>query len=107
MKDYKNKYIRLNSWKVIWEKFGLDVFEVERRYKNCCILYGCYLKKWKSVLLGFGCIVVFILVEFFNLEWLNNYINYCVEIVINIVVVFSDSEEEGGDVVFDEVNVDE
>ena len=34
-KDFKNKYIRLNSWKAIGEKFGLDAPKAERRYKNC------------------------------------------------------------------------
>ena len=30
-KDYEKKYIRLNSWKAMGEKFGLDAPEAERR----------------------------------------------------------------------------
>ena len=48
-KDYKNKYIRLSSWKAIGEMFGLDAPEAERIYKNCRTSYGRYLKKRKSV----------------------------------------------------------
>ena len=33
-KDYKNKYIRFNSWKVTREKFALDILEAEKRYEN-------------------------------------------------------------------------
>ena len=44
-KDYNNKYIRLNNWKAIGEKFGLDAPEAERKYKNCRTSYGRYLKK--------------------------------------------------------------
>ena len=35
LKDFKNKYIRLNSWKAIGERFGLDAPKAEGRYKNC------------------------------------------------------------------------
>ena len=31
LKDFKTKYIRLNSWKAIGEKFGLDAPKAERR----------------------------------------------------------------------------
>ena len=33
-KDYKNKFTRMNIWKAIGEKFGLDAAEAEKRYKN-------------------------------------------------------------------------
>lgn len=33
-KDYKNKYIRFNSWNAAREKFGLNALEAEKRYKN-------------------------------------------------------------------------
>ena len=29
-KDHKNKFIRMNIWKAIGEKFGLDAAEVEK-----------------------------------------------------------------------------
>ena len=45
--------------------------------------------------------------EFANLEWLNNHINHRAKTGTNIAGVPSDSEEEGGDVVLDEANVDE
>ena len=45
--------------------------------------------------------------KFANLDWLNNYINHRAETVTSIAAVPSDSEEEGGDVVLDEANVDE
>ena len=106
-KDYKNKYIRLNSWKAIGEKFCLDAPEAERRYKNCRTSYGRYLKKRKSVPSGSRRNAVPAPAEFVNLEWLNNHINNRAETVTNIAAVPSDSEEEGGDVVLDEANVDE
>ena len=78
-KDCKNKYIRLNSWKAIGEKFGLDAPEAERRYKNCRTSYGRYLKKRKSVPSGSGRNAVPTPAEFANLEWLNNRINHRAE----------------------------
>ena len=106
-KDYKNKSIRLNSWKAIGDKFCLDAPEAERRYKNCSTSYGRYLKKRKSVPSGSGPNAVPTPAEFANLEWLNNHINHRAETGTNIAGVPSDSEEEGGDVVLDEANVDE
>lgn len=49
LKDYKIKYIKFNIWKIVVEKFNLEVFEVEKRYMSICIVYGCYFKKSKSV----------------------------------------------------------
>ena len=65
------------------------------------------MKKRKSVPSGSGRIAVPTPAEFSNLEWLNNHINHRAETVTNIAAVPSDSEEEGGDVVLDEANVDE
>ena len=106
-KDYKNKYIRLNSWKAIGEKFGLDAPEGGRRYKNCRTSCGRYLKKRKTVPSGSGRNAGPTPAECANLERLNNHINHRAETVTNIAAVPSDSEEEGGDVVLDEANVDE
>ena len=30
-KDYKNKFMRMNCWKAIGEKFGLDAAEAEKK----------------------------------------------------------------------------
>ena len=32
--DYKNKFIRMNIWKAIGEKFGLDAAEADEKKKN-------------------------------------------------------------------------
>ena len=79
-KDYKIKYIRLNSWKAMGEKFGLDAPKKERRYKNCRTSYGRHLKKRKSVPSGSGRNAVSTPAEFANLWWLNNQINHRAEI---------------------------
>ena len=49
LKDYKNKYIKFNTWKAIGEAFGLDAPEVEKRYKSIGTSYGRYWNKRKSV----------------------------------------------------------
>ena len=83
-KDYKNKYIRLNSWKAMEEKFGLDAPEAERRYKNCHTSCGRYLKKRKSVSSGSGRNAVPIPAEFAKLK--HDYIRtaLCVQFWTNI-----------------------
>ena len=43
--DYKNKFIRMNIWKAIGEKFSLDAAEAEKKYKNVRTMYGRYLRK--------------------------------------------------------------
>ena len=65
------------------------------------------MKKRKSVPSGSRRNAVRTPAEFANLEWLNNHINHRAETGTNIAAVPSDSEEEGGDVVLDEANVDE
>ena len=67
-KYYKNKYIRLNSWKAIGEKFGFDGPDAERRYKNCRTSYGRYLKKRNSIPLDSGRNAIPTAAEFANLE---------------------------------------
>ena len=106
-KDYKNKYISLNSWKAIGETSGFDAPEAERRFKNCRTSYGRDLKKRNSIPSGSGHKAVLTAAEFANLEWLNSHINYRTETVTNIAAVPSDSEEEGGDVVLNKANADE
>ena len=53
LKDYRNKYIKFNSWKAVGEKFGLDAPEVEKE-NSICTTHGRYLKKRKSVPSGSG-----------------------------------------------------
>ena len=106
-KDYKDKYISLNSWKATGETSGFDAPEAERRFKNCRTSYGRDLKKRNSIPSGSGHKAVPTAAEFANLEWLNCHINYRTETVTNIAAVPSDSEEEGGDVVLNKANADE
>ena len=84
-KDYKNKYVRLNSWKAIGE--------AEKRCKNCRTSYGRYLKKLNSVPSVSGRNAIPTPAKFANLEWLNNHINHRAETVTNIAAVPSDSKE--------------
>ena len=65
------------------------------------------MKKRKSVPSVSGRNAIPTAAEFANLEWLNNHINHHAETGTNIAAVPSDSEEEGGDVVLNEANVDE
>jgi len=39
-KDYKYKFTRMNIWKAIGQKFGLDAAEAEKKYKNIRTAYG-------------------------------------------------------------------
>ena len=52
-KDFKDKYIKLNSWKSVGDKFGLPPDAVEKNYKNIRCSITRYLKT-KSVLSGSG-----------------------------------------------------
>ena len=71
-KDYKNKYISLNSWKAIGETSGFDTPEAERRFKNCRTSYGRDLKKRNSIPSSSRHKAVPTAAEFANLEWLNS-----------------------------------
>ena len=76
-KDYKNKFIRLNCWKKIGEKFQATPDEAEKKYKYIHTSYGRWLKKRKSVLSGSGRDAVpKVPPEFGNLDWLSNHINH-------------------------------
>ena len=85
----------------------MDAPEAERRYKNCRTSYGSYLKKRKSVPSRSGRNAVPTPAEFANLERLKNHINHRAETVTNIAAVPSNRDEECGDVVLDDANVDE
>ena len=85
-KDYKNKFIIVNIWKAIGEKFGLDAAEAEKKYNNVQTAFGWYLKKKKDVPSGFGRDAVPCPAEFSNFDWLANHINQWPSIVTNMQV---------------------
>ena len=57
----------MNIWKAIGKKFGLDMAEAEKKYKNVRSTYGRYLRKKKSF--PFGSDAVPSPAEFSNLDW--------------------------------------
>ena len=83
-RDYKNKFIRLNCWKKIAEKFNIDAAEAEKKYKNIRTAYGRYLRKKKSIPSGSGRDVAPIPSEFANLDWLVTHINQRANTMTNI-----------------------
>ena len=82
--DYKHKFRRMNIWKAIGEKFGLDAAEAEKKYKNVRTVYGQHLRKKKSVPSGSGHDAVPSLAEFSNLDWSSNHINQLPSTVTNV-----------------------
>ena len=93
-RDYKNKFIRLNCWKKIAEKFNIDAAEAEKKYKNIRTAYGRYLRKKKSIPSGSGRDVAPIPSEFANLDWLVTHINQRANTMMNISLFKEDSREE-------------
>ena len=83
-KDYKNKFVRMNIWKAIGDKFVLDAVEAEKKYKNLRTAYGRYLRKKRSVPSGSGRDAVPSPAEFSNLDWLANHINQRPSTVTNM-----------------------
>ena len=53
-KDFKNKFIKINCWKKIGEKFCISPEEAEKKYKYIRTGYGRWLKRKKSVPSGSG-----------------------------------------------------
>ena len=43
-KEYKDKYKKLNVWKVVSEKYGLEPSTAEARFKNVRTAHGRWLK---------------------------------------------------------------
>eukprot|EP00112_Aurelia_sp_Birch-Aquarium-sp1_P003159 Seg1353.6 transcript_id=Seg1353.6/GoldUCD/mRNA.D3Y31 product="hypothetical protein" protein_id=Seg1353.6/GoldUCD/D3Y31 len=83
--QYKNKFVRLNCWRKIGEKFGIEPAEAEKKYKNVRTVYGRYLKKGKSVPSGSGRDAVQPPpAEFANLEWLGTYISQRGDTITNM-----------------------
>ena len=83
-KDYKNKFVRMNIWEAIGDKFALDAAEAEKKYKNLRTAYGRYLRKKRSVPSGSGRDAVPSPAEFSNLDWLANHINQRPSTVTNM-----------------------
>ena len=53
-KSYKDKYIKINCWTKIGEKFDMSVADAEKKFKNVRTGYGGYLKKVKAIPSGSG-----------------------------------------------------
>ena len=48
-KSYKDKYIKMNCWARIAEKFDMSAADAEKNIKHIRTGYGRYLKKLKSI----------------------------------------------------------
>ena len=48
-KSYKDKYIKINCWTKIGEKFDMSAADAEKKFKNVRTGYGRYLKKVKVI----------------------------------------------------------
>ena len=92
--DYKNKFVRLNCWKKIGDKFGVDAAEAEKKYKNIRTSFCQYLRKKKAIPSGSRREAVPPPAEFANLEWLTNHISHIASIVTNMPSFSVDSDEE-------------
>ena len=101
-KDYKNKFIRLNCWKKIGEKFQVTPDEAEKKYKYIRTSYGRWLKKRKSVPSGSGRDAIpKVPPEFENLDWLSNHINHKHVAISNLPTQEVSDIEESADLAVD------
>ena len=53
-KSYKDKYIKINNWTKIGEKFDMSAADAEKKFKIVRTGYGRYLKKVKAIPSGSG-----------------------------------------------------
>ena len=53
-KSYKDKYIKINCWTKIGEKFDMSAADAEKKFKNVRTGYRRYLKKVKAIPSGSG-----------------------------------------------------
>ena len=53
-KSYKDKYIKINCWTKIGEKFDKSAADAEKKIENIRTGYGRYLKKVKAIPSGSG-----------------------------------------------------
>ena len=100
-KSYKDKYIKMNCWAKIGEKFDMSAADAEKKFKNIRTGYGRYLKKLKSIPSGSGRDAVPVPKDFAGLDWLQQYISHrptVSNISVNPVQVDSDEDDnEQGD----------
>ena len=102
-KSYKDncKYIKMNCWAKIGEKFDMSAADAEKKFKNIRTGYGRYLRKLKSFLSGFGRDAVPVRKDFAGLDWLQQYISHRTTVSnmsVNRVEVDSDEDDnEQGD----------
>jgi len=82
-KSYKDKYIKMNCWAKIGEKFNMSAADAKKKFKNIRTGYGRYLKKLKSIPSGSGRDAVPVPKDFAGLDWLQQYISQtdCVKYV--------------------------
>ena len=89
-KSYKDKYIKINCWTKIGEKFDMSVADAEKKFKNVRTGYGGYLKKVKAIPSGSGRDAVPTPKDFAGLDWLQKYISHRPK--LNPVEVDSDED---------------
>ena len=73
-KEYKDKFVKINCWSKIGEKFSMSPEDAEKKFKNMRTAYGRYLRKLKKVPSGSGREAVPPR-EFTNLDWLQPHIS--------------------------------
>ena len=75
-KSYKDKYIKMNCWAKIGEKFNISAADAKKKFKNIRTGYGRYLKKLKSIPSGSGRDAVPVPKDVAGLDWLQLYISH-------------------------------
>ena len=96
-KSYKDRYIKINCWTKIGEKFDMSAADAEEKIENVRTGYGRYLKKVKAIPSGSGRDAVPTPKDFAGLEWLQKYISYR-PTVSNMNPVEVDSDEDDNSV---------
>ena len=96
-KSYKDKYIKINCWTKIGEKFDMIAADAERKIKNVRTGYWRYPEKVKAITSGSGRDVVPTPKDFAGLEWLQKYISHR-PTVSNMNPVEVDSDEDDNSV---------
>ena len=96
-KSYKDKYIKINCWAKIGEKFDMSAADAEKKFENVRTGYGRYLKKVKAIPSGSGRDAVPTPKDFAGLEWLQKYISHR-RTVSNTNPVKVDSDEDDNSV---------
>ena len=96
-KSYKDKYIKIDCWTKIGEKFDMSAADAEKKSKNVRTGYGRYLKKVNAIPSGSGRDAVPTPKDFTGLEWLQKYISHTPN-VSNMNPVKVDSDEDDNSV---------